>query len=76
MAEKRTDRKKLMKGAKYLAASIPLAFIGPTVIYFAFGNRDANLYIPVLIVGFLAALGAGFLMFKGIRTVMRGVFND
>lgn len=76
MSEKRTDRKKLMKGAKYLAASIPLAFIGPTTIFYGFGGREQGAYIVMLIFGFLAALAAGFLMFKGIKTVMRGVFND
>lgn len=76
MSEKRTNRKKLLKGARYLAVSIPLAFIGPTIIYFAFGSQDGTYYIPVLIFGFLAALASGLLMFIGIKTVMRGVFND
>ncbi|HLS31828.1 MAG TPA: DUF6095 family protein [Flavobacteriaceae bacterium] len=76
MSEKRTDKKKLMKGVKYLAASIPLAFIGPTSIFYGFGGREEVLYIIMLIFGFLAALAAGFLMFKGIKTVMRGIFND
>lgn len=76
MSEKPTDRKKLFKGVKYLAASIPLAFIGPTIIYFAFGSQDGKYYIPVLVFGLLTTLASGFLMFKGIKTVMRGFFND
>jgi len=73
---KRTDRKRIIKGVKYLAGSIPLAFIGPTIIYFAFGLRGEKYYLPILIFGFLAAIASAMLMLKGIRTMVAGVFND
>ncbi len=74
--ENRTDRKKMNKGLKYLAAALPLAFLGPSVIYSAFGNRDKALYIPVLIVGILIAIGAGYCIYRGIQTIMKAIFND
>lgn len=74
--EKHTDREKMNKGLKYLAIALPLAFLGPSVIYSAFGNRDKALYIPVLIVGLLIAIAAGYCIFKGIKTIMRAIFND
>lgn len=71
-----TNKDKLFKGVKYLAGALPLAFIGPIVIYSAFGNRDKFLYIPILILGILAAAASVFLMFKGIKMLMRALFDD
>lgn len=76
MSEHRTDRKKLMKGVKFLAFSLPLAFSGPTLIYFGFGNRDAGYYIPLLALGFVLAIAAAFFMYRGIQTIMSGFFGD
>lgn len=65
-----------MKGVKFLAIALPLAFIGPSIIYSAFGNRDKPLYIPVLILGFAVAVTCGYFIFKGIRTMMRALFDE
>ncbi len=75
--EHHTDRKKLTKGVKYLAGSIPLAFLGPAMVYNAYGqNQDKPLFIPVMIVAFLLIIASVYCMFKGIRTIMSAVFND
>lgn len=71
-----TDRKKLGKGVKYLAGSLLLAFLGPSVVYSALGNQDKTLFIPILIIGVVTCLAAGFCIFKGIQTIMRAIFND
>lgn len=76
MPEHHTDRKKVIKGIKYLAVSLPLAFVGPTILYSAFGNRDKFLYIPVLILGLAVAFAAAYCIFKGIQIIIRGFFND
>ncbi len=70
-----TNKRKLKKGLKYLAGSLPLAFLGPSVVYSAFGNQDKFLYIPVLIIGFLIIIAAAYCMFKGIRTIVAAVFD-
>jgi len=76
MGQRHTNKDKLVKGLKYLGFALPLTFLGPSAIYSAFGNQDKPLFIPVLIVGLLLAFGAAFLMFKGIQTLMRALFDD
>lgn len=76
MSERRTNKKKLIKGVKFLALALPLAFLGPSVIYMAFGNREESYYIPLLAFGFITAIGSVFCMFKGIQTIMRGIYDD
>lgn len=72
---KRTDKEKLGKGVKYMAFAIPLIFLGPSILYSAFNNQDKPLYILVLIIGLLACAGAIFLLFKGIGTLIKALFD-
>jgi len=72
---KRTNREVLGKGIKYLAGALPLIFIGPSILHSAFKNQDHPYYIPVLIAGLLVCAGAIFLMFKGIGTMMKALFD-
>lgn len=72
---KHTNKEILTKGIKYLAFALPLIFIGPSILFTAFNNQDHYLYIPVLIVGILAMFGAIFLLFKGILTIVKAVFD-
>ncbi|MGA8854979.1 MAG: DUF6095 family protein, partial [Christiangramia sp.] len=62
---KHTNKEVLFKGVKYLAGALPLALIGPSILYNAFNNQDNSLYIAVLILGIIATFAAIFLMFKG-----------
>jgi len=71
-----TDRELLSKGLQQLGYTIILFFLGPFVLNQAFKNQEHSLYIPVLIVGLLLAGFAIYMGFKGIRTVMRAIFND
>jgi putative Mn2+ efflux pump MntP len=66
----------LAKGIKYLAGALPLIFIGPSVIYNAFMNQQNNWHYLVLAVGIVACLGAMFLMFWGLKMIMKSLFND
>lgn len=72
---KHTNRKFLSSGLKYLAGAVPLAFLGPVVLYSAFNNQNHSLYIPVVILGGAACIAALFLMFKGIGTLMKSLFD-
>lgn len=65
----------MMKGLKYMAGALPLVIMGPTIIYSAFGNQENPWFIPVLIIGFLAFFFAIFLLFKGIGTLMKALFD-
>jgi len=72
---KHTNREILSKGIKYLAGALPLALIGPSILYNAFNNQDHPWYIPVLIVGILASIGSIYLMFRGIMTIIKALFD-
>lgn len=70
-----TNKTLLTKGIKYLAGALPLLFLGPVVITSAFKNEKHPLYVYVLILGILIALAAMFLIFKGINTVLKSLFD-
>ncbi len=64
-----------MNGIKLMAGSLPLAFIGPAVLFSTFKNQEHPLFIPVLILAISAMAGAIFLMFKGLGKVMKSLFD-
>ncbi|APG58953.1 DUF6095 family protein [Christiangramia salexigens] len=72
---KHTNKKILATGVKYLAGAIPLIMIGPSVLYSAFNNQNHPYYIAVLIIGILVSFAAIFLMFKGIMTIIKALFD-
>lgn len=73
---KHTNKDTLAKGVKYLAGALPLMFIGPSVIFSAFNNQDKPLYWPILILGGALSIAAILLIFKGIMTVLKALFDD
>ncbi len=72
---KHTNKEVLVKGIKYLAGALPLALIGPSILFSAFNNQDSPWYIPVLIIGIIAFIGSIYLMFKGIMTIVKALFD-
>lgn len=66
----------LAKGIKYLTGALPLVFIGPIVIYNAFMNQHTDWHYLVLGIGIIACLSSMYLMFVGLKTIMKGIFND
>ena len=70
------NKELLAKGIKYLTGALPLMFIGPTVIYNAFMNQHTNWHYLVLAIGIVACLASMYLMFKGLKIIMNGIFND
>ncbi|MFD1096571.1 DUF6095 family protein [Salegentibacter chungangensis] len=72
---KHTNKEILFKGLKYLAGALPLSAIGPVVLFSAFKNQEHPLYIAVLIFGLIAFFAAIYLMFKGIQTVIKALFD-
>lgn len=76
MSKHQSNKQKIMKGVKYLAAALPLAFIGPSVIYFAYGSRGEKSFLLFLILGFIAAIASILFMFRGIQTIMKGLYDE
>ena len=70
-----TQNTTLAKGIKYLAGALPLLFLGPIVINSAFKNQKHALYPYVLGLGIVIALAAMFLIFKGITTLVKSLFD-
>ena len=70
-----TNRDVLLKGVKYLSAALPLFFLGPIVIYNSQMNLQSNWHYLVLIIGIIMCFGAMFLMFWGIKTIMKSMFD-
>ncbi len=71
-----TNKELLAKGIKYLAGALPLLFIGPVVIHNAFMNKQNVWHYLVLAVGIVFCLGAMFLLYFGLKTIMKSLFND
>lgn len=71
-----TNKELLTKGVKYLAWALPLLFIGPSFIYNAFINKQNVWHYLVLGIGIAACAGAVYLMVKGLKTMVRSLFND
>ena len=71
-----TNKELLAKGVKYLFGALPLMFIGPSIMYNAFMNKQNNWHYLVLGVGIAICITSVFLAFKGIKTMVNALFND
>ena len=76
MEENRTNKTLLVEGLKKMGISLICMFLGPTVLYIAFSNKEKPLYIPILILGFLICFAAIYFAFKGLKTIMDSMFNN
>jgi hypothetical protein len=70
-----TDKTILAKGIKYLSGALPLLFLGPMIINSAFKNENHLLYPYILALGIIIAIVAMFLIFKGIITMVKSMFD-
>ncbi len=64
------------KGVKKAVIALPLMFIGPTIIHNAWINKGHWFHYIVLAVGLILCFLAVYLLWKGIQTMMNGLFND
>lgn len=71
-----TDKKILVKGLTKLGWALPMFFIGPVVIHSSFKNEGHPLFIPVLGIGIIICITAMLLMFLGIKTIMKSLFDN
>ena len=70
-----TDKNVLVKGIKLLAGALPLLFLGPIIINSAFKNEKHPLYPYVLALGIIVAIAAMYLIYKGINTIVKSMFD-
>ena len=74
MSRQHTDFSILKKGLKYLAFALPLLFLAPLLITLAGLNKETFMFYVFLFFGLIAGIGAIYLCFKGINTIMRSIF--
>lgn len=65
----------LYKGIKHAIGAMPLMFIGPSIIHNAFLNKQNPWHYLVLAVGIIVCLIAVYLMLKGIKTILKSLFD-
>ncbi len=71
-----TNKEVLNKGIVFLASAVPLMFIGPSVIHFAFINKHQPLFWLVLAIGIAMCLGGIILAFKGLLKIVNSLFKS
>ena len=71
-----TDKQILNKGIAFFAYALGLIFIGPSIIHSAFKNQHTKWHYVVLAVGIAMCVGAVYLMFKGLRTIIKSMFGN
>jgi len=71
-----TNRNVLSKGIRYLAWALPLLFLGPSVVYDAFINKQNVWHYLVLAIGIGLCISAVYFMFKGLKTIINSMFDN
>lgn len=71
-----TNKDILNKGIVFMACSLPLMFIGPAVIHFAFINKQQPLFWLVLAIGILMCVGGVILVFAGLMKIINSLFKS
>ena len=59
-----------------MGGTLLLLITAPIVLNSSFKNQDHPMFIPVLGIGIVLLVAAIYFGFKGIRTLMRALFND
>ena len=71
----KTNKDLLNKGLKYLTIALPCLFIGPAIIHFGFINKLQPSFYLILGIGIAICVTAMVLLFLGLNTIMKSLFN-
>lgn len=71
-----TNKEKLYKGVKVMGGTLFLLISAPIVLNSSFKNQDHPMFIPILGIGIILFIAAIYFGFKGIKIIMRALFND
>ena len=75
METNRTNKSILYKGLNIMGLCLICMFVGPTLLYIAFGNHEKSTFYPILILGGIISVLAIYFGFKGIMTIMDSMFK-
>lgn len=76
MARGHTDKQQLLKGIKYMAITIPLIILTAYLFTLSFLNTENFMFyaaLPLAIIGMATSIWLGF---KGIKTIMKSLFDQ
>ena len=76
MPKGHTDKKLLVKGIKYMALVIPLLVLTTYLFTFMFLNKETKLFYIVMPLAIAGMTGTFWLGFKGLKTIMRAIFDQ
>lgn len=68
----KTNKEILSKGIKFMAIAMMLLVLGPLLLHFGFKLRN---YLTLTVAG-LICVAAILMFFKGIKTLIKALFND
>lgn len=71
-----TNKEALNRGIVFMACALPLMFIGPAVIHFAFINKQQPSHWAILAVGIAMCIAGVFLAFKGLIKITNSLFKS
>ncbi len=69
------NRKILDKGIRNLLIALPLLFIGPSIIYNAWINKQNIWHYLVLAIGISLSFLAVYFLFKGVQKLTDSIFE-
>jgi hypothetical protein len=71
-----TNKEVLFKGVKIMGGTLFLMILAPIILNSSFKNQDHAFFIPVLGIGIVCLIAAIYFGFKGIKTLMKALFDD
>lgn len=71
-----TNKEKLLKGIKLMGATLFLIITAPIILNSSFKNQDHPMFIPIFGLGLLVFIAAIYFGFRGIKMLMRALFDD
>ncbi|WP_343215416.1 DUF6095 family protein [Dokdonia sp. PRO95] len=71
-----TNKEKLAKGVKLMGGTLLLLVTAPIILNSSFKNQDHPMFIPILGIGIILFVAAIYFGFKGIKMLMKALFND
>lgn len=70
------DKSSLNRGIAFLAGALPLIFIGPAVIHFAFINKQQPIFLLILFFGIAICITGVILGYKGLVKMVNSFFKQ
>lgn len=68
------SKNEIVKGVKIMAITLPLMILGPVILTIGFRALNDGIYIWIVL-GTLIILATIVLAFKGIKTILNGLFK-